>query len=445
MKTLLFFLLIAATALVFRTHGIIAASVLFMFGGYLITPWSAMKGQLCVTLTPTEILALQIKSFKKRVPVLQMMGTDFTGMSLRYNQNAIARIRTLGTASTYSANSGGYKNGAQSGRGLLTDVPLVLDQWVTYPILLEHINHIQDAINDYTGVVGDGGYIIGKGMVDYILGLVSSARFSQGQTIATADFDVDGLIAVNKSMNAVTEANDRFMIVNSDVASTLAADQRLINSQWFGEKQGGEPIRVWRNAYGFREIREYVDLPAGTTPALTGVTCTDTGDIFTKTAHGLVTGQRVTAASFSAGFSNSGKLYVIKVSADTFQLASSLANAVAGTALTVSADGTGGVVTGAENMCAFAFEQRAFAVHGGAPAPVTTELAAQFGIPVSTLVDAMYDSETQIAMGQARWQEPGTADLYICPTMIYGAKVGRNVGTAAGSGLDYAGHIIRTA
>lgn len=445
MKTALFFLLCITTALAAVSYGPLAAAVIFFVGGHAITPWSAMTGQLCVTLTPTEILALQIKSFKKRVPLLQMMGTDFTGMSLRYLQNAIARIRTLGSASTYSAASGGYKNGAQSGRGLLTDVPMILDQWVTYPILLEHINHIKDAINDYTGIVGDGGYIIGKGVVDYTLGLVGSARFSQGSTIANADFDVDGLITVNAAMNTKTEANDRYLIVNSTVASVLAADQRLINSQWFGEKQGGEPIRVWRNAYGFREIREYVDLPTGNTPALTAVTCTDTGDVFTKTAHGLVTGQRVTAASFSAGFTNSAYLYAIKLTADTFQLASSLANAIAGTALTVSADGTGGVVTGAENMSGFAFESRAFAIYGGAPAPVTAELAAQFGVPLNTIVDAVYDAATQIAMGQAKWQEPGTGDLYICPTMIYGAKVGRDVGAAVGAGLDNAGHIIRTA
>lgn len=443
-RSLTFLLLCAITSALAMEGHVAAASIVFFVGGSALTPWSAMTGQTCVTLTPTEILGLQIRAFRKRVPILNMMGTDFTGMSLRRNQQAIARIRSLGAASTYVAGSGGYKNGAQSGRSLLTDVSLTVDQWVTYPILLEHINHITDANNDYAGVVGDGGYVLGKGVVDYMLGLVNSTRFSQGSVIANSDFDVDALVSIGEAMNAKTESNDRYLLVSSAVASVLAVDQRLINSQWFGKEQGGESIRVWRNAFGFREIREYADMPTNNGTALTSVTCADTGDLFTKSAHGLVTGQRVVAASFSAGFTG-GTYYVINVSSSTFKLATTRALAVAGTATAVSADGTGGSITPTENMSAFAFESRAFALYGGAPAPVTSELAAQFGIPVNMVVDAMYDAETQTSMGMAKWQEEGTGDLYICPTMLYGAKVGADVSSAAGSGLDYAGHIVRTA
>lgn len=439
---------LAATALVAVTHGFIAAALTAFIGGYMLTPVSQVTGQLCVTLNTTQILALAIQAFRKRVPALSMMGTDFTGMNLRKDQAAIARIRTLPTASTYSAGSGGYKNGAQSARGLLTDVQLTIDQWATCPIKMEHIYAIADAVNDYQGSVGDAGYVLGKQIVDYVLGLVNSLRFSQGSTIATADFDVDALVAIGEAMNGKTESNDRYLLVNSAVASVLAVDQRLINSQWFGEKQGGETIRVWRNAFGFREIREYADLPTNNGTALTSVSVANSGDLFTKASHGLKTGQRVYASGFSAGFSN-GYYFVIYASANTFQLASSRANALAGTAVAATDDGTGGTVTPTENMTAMAFESRAFAVKAGAPAPVTAELASQFGIPLSTVIESMFDQETQVAMGMAKWQEEGTADLYVCPTVLYGAKVGGDVsstaGVTAGAGLDYAGHIIRSA
>jgi hypothetical protein len=284
-------------------------------------------------------------------------------------------------------------------------------------------------------------------MVDYVLGLVNSLRFSQGSTIATADFDVDALIAIGEAMNGKTESNDRYLLVNSAVASVLAADQRLINSQFFGAAQGGETIRVWRNAFGFREIREYADLPTNTGTALTSVTCANSGDVFTKTAHGLKTGQRVQATGFSAGFSDA-YAFVIYVSANTFQLATTRANALAGTAAAVSADGTGGTVQPKENMSAFAFERRAFAIKGGSPPARTGDLAAQLGIPQSTIIESMLDPVNQIAMGIAKFQEEGTADLYVVPTMLYGAKVGGDVsdtaGVTAGAGLDYAGHIIRS-
>lgn len=78
--------------------------------------------------------------------------------------------------------------------------------------------------------------------------------------------------------------------------------------------------------------------------ALTGVACANTGDLFTKNAHGLLTGQPAALASFSAGIS-AGTYYIIKIDADSFKVAISPNNAYNGIAAAVSADGTGGVVT----------------------------------------------------------------------------------------------------
>lgn len=77
----------------------------------------------------------------------------------------------------------------------------------------------------------------------------------------------------------------------------------------------------------------------------TSVTCANTGDLFTKTSHTLHTGDLVTASGFSAGFT-AGNYYAIAPPStpNTFQLASTLANAIAGTAVAVTADGTGGVI-----------------------------------------------------------------------------------------------------
>jgi len=90
------------------------------------------------------------------------------------------------------------------------------------------------------------------------------------------------------------------------------------------------------------EKRRHVAATTGT--ALTGVACANTGDLFTKNTHGLLTGQPATLASFSAGIV-AGTYYIIKVDADTFKVATSPNNAYNGIAAAVSADGTGGVVT----------------------------------------------------------------------------------------------------
>jgi hypothetical protein len=69
-----------------------------------------------------------------------------------------------------------------------------------------------------------------------------------------------------------------------------------------------------------------------------------TTNVFTKTAHGLTTGLKVQATTSSAlptGLSLATDYFVIALTADTFQLATNLANAQAGTAIDISDAGTG--------------------------------------------------------------------------------------------------------
>lgn len=74
-------------------------------------------------------------------------------------------------------------------------------------------------------------------------------------------------------------------------------------------------------------------------------TATHGTETFTAVAHGLETGDgpiRVSSTTtLPTGLSAGVDYYVIKVSADDFQLATSLANAYAGTELTISDNGTG--------------------------------------------------------------------------------------------------------
>ncbi len=79
------------------------------------------------------------------------------------------------------------------------------------------------------------------------------------------------------------------------------------------------------------------------TTAGTSAAVNTTTDVITKTAHGQVTGAKValtTAGTLPTGLSAT-TYYVIKLTADTFQLASSLANAAAGTAVDITTPGFG--------------------------------------------------------------------------------------------------------
>lgn len=79
------------------------------------------------------------------------------------------------------------------------------------------------------------------------------------------------------------------------------------------------------------------------TPSAHTFTCA-ASDICTWTAHGMLTGLKVqvsTTTTLPAGLSASTDYYVIKLSANTFSLATSLVNAQAGTAIDITDAGTG--------------------------------------------------------------------------------------------------------
>ncbi len=69
-----------------------------------------------------------------------------------------------------------------------------------------------------------------------------------------------------------------------------------------------------------------------------------TGNVFTKTAHGLVTGcvgQFTTSSALPTGLNLLTNYWVIRLSSSTFSVADSLAHALAGTVVVLSNAGTG--------------------------------------------------------------------------------------------------------
>jgi hypothetical protein len=80
---------------------------------------------------------------------------------------------------------------------------------------------------------------------------------------------------------------------------------------------------------------------------LTGVTGTAATDLLTKAAHGMVTGDPfvITFSSGFTGLTTATKYYAVVVSSSTFKVATTRANAEAGTVVDITGDGTGASVT----------------------------------------------------------------------------------------------------
>jgi hypothetical protein len=437
--------LLVLVPLIAMNHGVMAAWVTLFVGGAVLSPWQP-TAVLQVTLTPTIILQRTIAAFAVRCPAIMLFASEFTTERLKKDQQAIAHIRVRPTDSTYDANNGGYKAGANSTRDLLVDVPLTMDQHKHVTIKLSHLHAIADSKIALEEHFRDSAEVLGKGFVDYLLGKANQQNFTYETIETVANSDRDMLGKVRKSMNSRgANASGRFMLVNSDVFEVLDADARITNRNNSGDQNlGGNPLGHLRNIAGFENIHEYPDLPSnnGTAVAVTGEA--DTELLTTGAAHGLVVGDRVTFPTLTGGTgltAATGVYYVKTVpSATTLTVSATLGGAT----LNFTTDVTDGTIQKTENMTAFAGTREAIAIKTGLPSD-SIDVAQAFGIPTPVSAEVVTDPDSGLSMIAYKWFETGTMDAYMTLAFLYGAAAGKQAGTAtAGALLDKAGHIVRS-
>lgn len=396
------------------------------------------------TLSSPEILLDVVRAFRQSIPAVNLLGRNFSQTGLRLNKQYTAHVSGVATTEAVSST---YAVTGNNARDLLFDIPVTVNQRFGTRLFWENLLAIQDDKFEYNEVIAAAGYSLAKTMVDDLLRTARSEFFSQRTIIATADSDVDMLALVTSGMNNVgANPRGRVMFCNSAVASALAADSRLGSKDFAGQLQGEEGYRSWERVHGFRLIQEYPGLPTNNGTAVTGGAITASTDVYTKTAHGLVTGQRVALTSLTGGTGlTAGTVYFfIRTDANTGFLASTLANAIAGTRIDVTADASSVVLTPTENVTAFATDASGICFlagpedHSGQMA-----LAESLGIPSVIAFDTVTDPESGITMSAVKFQDAGTGNLTWMPVLLWGKQAGRQVSTnAIGSFTDYGGHIV---
>lgn len=428
-------------------YGLLAAA-----GTYLAL--NSIAGQLLgvhrmvlgpTTLTSTEVLADVLDAFKTRVPALNRFGTDFGSGVLKLNQTYIAHVAGIPTISTYNAASGGYANGAVDSRGLLIDVPVVVSNHPTAPLLWNHIDQIKDKKNEYTKVIGNAGYALAVDMVNKIGTGITSRNFSYERVVTVANFDYDELMNITGDANTNgMMSTGRTLLVSTAAANVLFADDRIIRSEYSGQMVEGEGIRYAKNVGGFAEIIEWPGMPTNngaSALAITGVAATN---VITSAAHGLLAGDPVIFPTLSGGAgltAGTTKYYARDITTNTFTVSATRG----GAAVDFTTDIASGTVRIDEALHAFAFDSRAICLKAGVPEGMTTSaIAQQLGIPESVLFDLITDVDpdtgTGLTLAAAKWQGPGTANFYWVPTFVWGASLGKqSAGTAAGELCDKAG------
>lgn len=399
------------------------------------------------TLSSTEILADVIQSFAKSIPLAMGFSTNFKTEGVKRNKTYLGHIATNPVVEDVSSTYAITGNDAQN---LLQDVPVTVTNRKGTRLLFKTLDAISDDKAAYQKVIDKAGWAVAKAFTDDLLASAVSANFSNALTFAAADSDVDMLIAAASQMNAQGAYRfGRSLVVNSAVANALAADTRLSSRDFAGQLQGEDGYRMWRNTNGFALIQEYPDMPSGNGTAITGGAIASATEIYTKTAHGLVTGQRVALTSLTNGAGlTAGTIYFFhRLSADTGLLCGTHANAVAGTAVNVTSDATSVVLTPTENVTAFATDASGIVFVAGPEDHASQDaMMESFGIPRILAFDTVQDQESRITMSAVKFQDPGTGDLTFMPLLLWGKVAGRQGGTnPIGYGTDNGGLLIRSA
>lgn len=400
------------------------------------------------TLTPTTILARTMQAYRTRFPFVRSFGVDFSmDAPLRLNKQVIAHIRTLPGVASYDATTG-YANGATSARDLLVDVPILVDQHKHVPVYLDHLDAIKDEKETFLQTLDDQGYQLGKAQIDSVLAKCKGSNLSYSKTYTAENSDLDAIVAINSHMTD-NQANTvgRIGLVSTAVADALSLDSRIASKDYYGILTGAGGLRVFPGVGGFQAIYEYPNLPTNNAAGKT-FTTTHASELVNCTAHGFETGDRVrlttSAADLPSGYAVDTTYYVIKVSADTLKLASSDANATAGTAVAIADDGTGThTITGYENVTGLFFEAQAIAFRAGIPSQ-SSDIARAMGIPETARMVAEKDPVIGHPMAFISWMQPGTLDLFSTVTSIWGSSVGRQ-GGAASALTDRSACLLRSA
>jgi hypothetical protein len=236
--------------------------VIAVVGQLLANPANAGRsGRLMATLSATEILQDTLDAFKAMLPMIRAFATDFSSATAVKDQTIIAHVPSLPTVRDYDATTGYLANAADA-ENLLTDVPVTLNRLRHVPVRIKYLSQLASRKNLYVDAVKNQAYVLGKDMVDHSLTLANNDNFTNETGIDIADADVATLETVRTKLNIQKAAPiGRFGIINSTLAGEIQNDTRAGSSDFYGQLNGANGYRTFKNVAGFESVWEYPDVP----------------------------------------------------------------------------------------------------------------------------------------------------------------------------------------
>jgi hypothetical protein len=411
------------------------------------------------------------EAFRSAIVPLSFFSTDFGKQGgifappVKFGQEVTSKLAAVPTSDRFVPGNGLGSN-PQSVKNLATDVTVRINMARKVTLKLPTADAATLMLDPvFKQSVIEAAATLGRDIIGDALLAVNSQNLSQVIVAPVAGANRETLVTSKKAFNKLSRVAERYMLGNGDFISNIADDPTIRSSQFYNQRVDDNPYVRLVSLEGFKEIREFPNMPNGnvavstfTANAGTDVCTAAAGTLSAALYLPLQNGDRVqltTTNALPAGLAVATDYHVINLNAaaDTFQLSLAPGGAV----IDITDAGAGvQTISRFEALNAVAFEQRNIHI-AVRPIVDTYDLAMSLGIPVPARPINDTDPESGLSMTGFLWGDWGstnpTGDLYCTLVVGYGIICGRgaainqnNPGPAAtlpaGSGLDYAGQRI---
>jgi hypothetical protein len=226
----------------------------------------ALAGCRAVTLSVPEILMDVLDAFKYETPEVfgpDGFATDFSSKTAVLGDKITAKISHVPTTAAYDDTKGvGFYSGAQDVTTLFEDVPVTLSSLVHVPIKIGWLTQLSSKLPLYKEAIRNYGWALAHKMVDTVFNQLA-VSFSNSALLPTSLVNLDAMETVVRSTlnSQKVMGRGRFGFVSSPFAESLEGDDRVKSSLFYGQLNGAEGYRRWKNLAGNSWIREYPELP----------------------------------------------------------------------------------------------------------------------------------------------------------------------------------------
>lgn len=250
---------LALAAIISVQAGLALALVLLTLASSALNP---PRSRCCLTtISVPELLPKVLAAFRTQLFDIIGLTTDFSSSTAVKGDVITGHISKLPSLADYDPATG-FANGATAAEELLIDVPVTLSNLKHVPVKMPFLTELGSKVS-LVPPAENIAYSLVKLIIDDILAK-AILNVSNSILISPASMDLPGFEALRSQANSQKMGSPRFCVLNSVLATALGNDGAIQSNLYYGQRNGEEGLRRWKNVAGFSSTIEYPDFPVGT-------------------------------------------------------------------------------------------------------------------------------------------------------------------------------------